>query len=160
MSSFYGSVVQTLLVTMRTPGLTQWVKDQALPWARGVGCSGSKDLTLLWLWHRPEATASIWPLAWELPYATGVTLKRKKKKKEEVALEGLKIVALDWLLCMFLLRVTEWHCILMSWVQRTFFPFPSPLVKVTLYINDPIVRLVHSEGSPKAASHSWTSLCK
>ena len=41
-----------------------------------------KDLLLLWLWCRPAATALIRPLAWELPYAAGATLKRKRKKKE------------------------------------------------------------------------------
>ena len=35
-----------------------------------------KDLTLLWLWCRPAAIAPIRPLAWELPYATPVTLKK------------------------------------------------------------------------------------
>ena len=35
----------------------------------------------LWLWHRPVAVAPIWPLAWELPYATSVTLKSKKKNQ-------------------------------------------------------------------------------
>ena len=44
------------------PGLLQWVKDPAL----------------LWLWYRPAAVALIQPLAWELPYATGATLKKKK----------------------------------------------------------------------------------
>jgi len=37
---------------------------------------------LPWLWHRPEAAALIPPLAWELPYAAGVVLKRKQKTKE------------------------------------------------------------------------------
>ena len=37
-------------------------------------------MTLLWLWCRPAATAPIWPLAWELLYATGATLKRQKKE--------------------------------------------------------------------------------
>ena len=46
------------------PGLTQWVKDPAL----------------LWLWCRAAAVAQIRPLAWELPYATCMTLKKKKKK--------------------------------------------------------------------------------
>ena len=46
------------------PGLAQWVKDLVL------------------LWCRPAAVAPIWPLAWELPYATGVALKSKKKGKE------------------------------------------------------------------------------
>ena len=35
---------------------------------------------LLWLWRRPQVQL-IQPLARELPYATGVALKRKKKKK-------------------------------------------------------------------------------
>ena len=51
------------------PGLVQWVKD----------------LALLWLWCRPEATALIRPLAWEPSYAMGAVLekaKRQKKKKE------------------------------------------------------------------------------
>ena len=36
----------------------------------------------MWLWCRPVATAPIQPLAWELPYAVGVALKSKKKKKK------------------------------------------------------------------------------
>ena len=40
------------------------------------------DPVLLWLWYRPAAVASIWPLAWELSYATGVAQKGKKKKKK------------------------------------------------------------------------------
>ena len=43
------------------PGLTQWVKGLAL------------------LWHRPAAVAPIGPLAWEPPYAAGVSLKSKSK---------------------------------------------------------------------------------
>ena len=52
------------------PGLTQWVKDQAL----------------LWLWYRPAAIALITPLDWEPPYAAGVALKKQKdhKKKKEL----------------------------------------------------------------------------
>ena len=63
-------------------GLAQWVKDLALPMSCGVGCrSGSDmDLALLWLWCRLAATiAPTGPLAWELPYAAGVTLKKQKK---------------------------------------------------------------------------------
>ena len=39
----------------------------------------------VWLWCRPAATALIWLLAWEPPYAASVALKRpqKKKKKKE-----------------------------------------------------------------------------
>ena len=50
------------------PGLAQWVKD----------------LVLLWLWCRPAAVVPIRPLAWELPYALGVALKSKKKKKTNI----------------------------------------------------------------------------
>ena len=32
-----------------------------------------------WLWFRPVAAALIWRLACELPYATGVAIKKKKK---------------------------------------------------------------------------------
>ena len=45
----------------------------------GVGCRRGSDLALLW--YRPAASALIQPLAWELPYATGVTLKGQRKKK-------------------------------------------------------------------------------
>ena len=41
----------------------------------------SSDPTLLWLWCRSAATAPIRPLDWEPPYASGVALKDKKKKK-------------------------------------------------------------------------------
>ena len=47
----------------------------------GVGHACSLDLALLWLWYSPVAAAPFWPLAWELPYAPGVALKRKKKEK-------------------------------------------------------------------------------
>ena len=49
----------------------------------GVGGKHGLDLALLWLWCRPAATALICPLAWELPHASGATLKRLKKKEEE-----------------------------------------------------------------------------
>ena len=52
----------------------------------GVGCRHRLDPTLLW--HRPAATAPIGPLAWEPPYATGVALKRQKKK--DITYEMLK----------------------------------------------------------------------
>ena len=52
-------------------GLAQWVKK------------------LLWLWHGPAAAALIWPLAWEFPYAAGVTIKKKKKRKISIFLSQL-----------------------------------------------------------------------
>ena len=51
-----------------------------------MGRRGGLDLLLLWVWYRLTAAAQIRPLAWELPYASGVALKRrgrKKGKKEE-----------------------------------------------------------------------------
>ena len=44
------------------PGLAQWVKDLAWLWLAGAG--------------------PIQALAWELPYAEGVALKKKREKKE------------------------------------------------------------------------------
>ena len=51
----------------------------------GVGRRRGSDPTLLWLWGRPAATAPIGPLAWGPPCATGMALKRKKKKKRSTA---------------------------------------------------------------------------
>ena len=52
-------------------------------WCRSsycVGCRFGSDLVLLWMWRRLAAAALILPLAWELSYATGTALKKKKKK--------------------------------------------------------------------------------
>ena len=54
----------------------------------GVSHRLSSDLTWLWLWRRPAATALIQPPAWEPPYATGAALKKTKQKK---------LVILDWI---------------------------------------------------------------
>ena len=47
-----------------------------------VGHRLSLNPALLWLWHRPAATAPIRLLAWGLPYAAGAALGKKKKKKK------------------------------------------------------------------------------
>ena len=47
----------------------------------GVGRRRGSDPMLLWLWHRPAATAPIRSLAWESPYAMGAALENTKKKK-------------------------------------------------------------------------------
>ena len=64
------------------PGLTQWVKDPAMPW------------TVVWVTDVAQiplccgsgvgraATAPIGPLAWELPYAVGVALEKAKKDQK------------------------------------------------------------------------------
>ena len=48
-----------------------------------VGRRHGLDLALLWLWHRPAATAPFLLLAWEPTYATGVALKRQKQPKKK-----------------------------------------------------------------------------
>ena len=50
----------------------------------GIGHRHGWDLALLWLWLRMAAAAPKQPLAWGLPYATGVALKKKKKKFEDI----------------------------------------------------------------------------
>ena len=46
-----------------------------------------KDLALLWLWHRPAATALIQPLAWELPYGAGAAVNSNNNNNKEVKLQ-------------------------------------------------------------------------
>ena len=64
------------------PGLAHWVKGSGVATSFSVGHRCSSHLALLWLWYRPAAAAPIPPLAREPPYATGVALKRKEKKKK------------------------------------------------------------------------------
>ena len=47
----------------------------------GTGGRLSLDPALPWLRRRPAAAAPIHPLAWELPYATGVAIIRKKRRR-------------------------------------------------------------------------------
>ena len=58
-SSHHGSVETNLISIYQDAGLilglTQWVKDPALLW----GSRHGSDLVLLWLWHKPAATALI-----------------------------------------------------------------------------------------------------
>ena len=53
----------------------------------------SSDPALLWLWHRPVATAPIRPLAWEPPYAMGAALEMAKKKKKKKTPQKRQV---DW----------------------------------------------------------------
>ena len=60
-----------------TLGLAQWVKDWALlQFALRLGMCWDSMV----LWHRPAGAAQIRRLAWELPCASSVALKRKEKK--------------------------------------------------------------------------------
>ena len=47
----------------------------------GVDRRHSSGPKLLWLCRWPAATAPILPLAWKLPYAIGMALKRQEKKE-------------------------------------------------------------------------------
>ena len=49
----------------------------------GVGHRCSSGTESLCLWHRLAAETLIQPLVWEIPYATGVALKKKRKKEKE-----------------------------------------------------------------------------
>ena len=60
---------QTRLVSKRT-------RVQSL-----ASLGGLKNLAFLWLRHRLVVTAPIRPLSWELPYPTGVALKKKQNIK-------------------------------------------------------------------------------
>ena len=58
----------------------------------GVGHRRGSDTELLWLWCRPAAVAPIRTLAWELPYAVGVDIKKKKKRGKEESNEACAIM--------------------------------------------------------------------
>jgi len=66
-------------------GIDLWSRSVGWGSSDAVSCSVGRrhglDPKLLWLWHRPAAAALIQPLAWEPPYAVGVALKSKKKRK-------------------------------------------------------------------------------
>ena len=83
-SSHYGSAVTNKISihedTGSIPGLDLWVEDLAFSVCCGIGYRCGLDLALLWLWCRSAAITLIRPLAWELPYASGVALKKRKKK--------------------------------------------------------------------------------
>ena len=63
------------------PGLIQWVGESGIAVSCGVGHRHGSDPVLLWLWHRPAATARIKPLAWEPPYAAGAAQEKAKRQK-------------------------------------------------------------------------------
>ena len=76
---------------MRTdfiPGRAPWVKRSSVAVSCGVGHRHGSNPVLLWLWHRLlVTTALIRPLAWETPYAVGVTLEKTKKKKRNISFQ-------------------------------------------------------------------------
>ena len=81
------SRLRTLLVSTDSvgliPGLAQWVKDPAFSQAAAQVVDASRIPCCCG--YGIGFPAPIGPLSWELPYAAGGALKRKKKnsKKEE-----------------------------------------------------------------------------
>ena len=65
------------------PGLAQCIKVLVLLLSCGICCRHGLDPKLLWLWCRLAAAALIWPLAWKLPFAAPVALKKAKKNKQK-----------------------------------------------------------------------------
>ena len=61
----------------------------------GVGHRWGLGPALLWLWYKPAATAPIWPLVWEFPYAVGAALKIQKKKKNQMEVLEMKKTVRD-----------------------------------------------------------------
>ena len=82
-SSRCGSVVMNLTSIHEDmsliPGPAQWVTDPILPVSYGVSCRCGSDPRLLLLWCMLVATVQIRSLAWELLYAMGAALKKKKR---------------------------------------------------------------------------------
>ena len=64
----------------------------------GVDCRRVLDLSLLWLWRRPVATAPIQPLAWEPPHAAEAAqeIPKRQKKKKYMDLCFQEVVTANW----------------------------------------------------------------
>ena len=84
----------------------------------GVGCRCCSELALLWLWHRTAATVPIRLLAWELPYAEGVVLKKTKEKKNNRLLVFLSLLLLLLkILEVKLIEMTDLSGFFSFWIQ-------------------------------------------
>ena len=101
-----------------TPSLAQWVKDPGLATSFSTGHRCLLDPELLWLWHKPEAAAPIQPLAWELSYATGVAIKRKRKKERNQRSEEVVHIQKQMLGILGIKHLTEGSLIQMSPVSN------------------------------------------
>ena len=133
----------------------------------GVSHRQGSDLVLLWLWHRLAAVAPIRLLAWELPHAKGLALKRhpppKKKEGKENQTPPENAVLYFHIsrpLCgpasgKKLNGRTSTHTIMsFQYACLFFFPFPSCLVfsgaisGQQLFVVLPAPPLPQAEGAP------------
>ena len=64
------------------PGLAQWGQGSGVAASCGAGRKCRSDPLLLWQWCWLAAVTPIQPVAWELPYAMGTVLKRKKNQRQ------------------------------------------------------------------------------
>ena len=100
------------------PGLALWVKRSGIAVSCGIGHRCLLDLVLLWLWCRPVATATIWPVGWELPCAKGAapkTWRKRQKNKNKKQWE-------EWHLCKNLLisgAILHLYKISNTWFNRS-----------------------------------------
>ena len=111
--------------------LTQWVKDPAM--SCGVSRRCGLDAHLLWLWRRLAAAALIQSLAWELPYAVGVSLKKKEQKPKK---------------CIHMQRPPS-HFYIRSWGLTS---LPFPLITLT----SPYLQLELSSLGSDPNPHLWS----
>ena len=110
------------------PGLPQWVKDPALPWA--VVADTACILHHYELWRRLATTALIWPLAWELPYTWSAILKKTPpppKKNlpslnivvytfNDIIIFTIKVLNIPFLDVIYIFSTKEWN---MSWFENS-----------------------------------------
>ena len=64
------------------PGLTQWVRDPALPMSCDIGRRRGQDPALLWLWCRLAAVSSDSTTSLGTSTCHGCGPKKQKKKKK------------------------------------------------------------------------------
>ena len=84
-------------VQVQSLTLLSGFKDPLYPMSCGAGRRCSLDVALLRLWRRPAAAAPIGPLTWELPYATGATIKKQKQTNNKKNPHNLRTRHKRWL---------------------------------------------------------------
>ena len=87
----------------------------------GIAVSCGEGCRRWWLWCRLVATAPIWPLAWEPPYAEGAGLEKAKRQKTKTEMVSASYVhpedyvkdsSIPLIIFLFLLGENSWHSIM------------------------------------------------